>query len=199
MQNNGAVEQKATANPISSWALEDRLKPSLALVPESSKRMLDAGCGEGYFLSKLAGNGRELHGIDISEKNVEVARSLVPDASTAVGDITRIPYPDGYFDCVSALEILDHLAEPEKALSEMRRVLRNGGSLVMSVPDCRLLRWRVIWALWTKTMGTRWHGAHVLSFTEDSLRGILHKEGFELEEMRRALFGCIMVVRARRK
>ena len=198
VQNEGAKTQEAKSNPVSSWWLGQRLSASAALVPQGTKSLLDVGCGEGHFLKMLEASGAGLFGVDLDGENVRRAKRLVPKAELRAGDAVRLPYPAGKFDCVSALELVEHLERPEAAVREMGRVLRKGGSLIVSTPDEGKLLWRLIWGMWLRTFGSRWRGEHVSNFNWERLAGLLEKEGFRVEEVRRALLGCIIVARARK-
>ena len=115
-----------------------RLSPAeffapLKLAPGS--RVLDVGCGTGDFLRVVAGliaPGQAI-GIDLSELLIAEAtrRNSVDDdnVSFRVADAYELPFPDGSFDCVLANQVLLHLAEPWRAVAEMRRVLAPAGRL----------------------------------------------------------------------
>jgi ubiquinone/menaquinone biosynthesis C-methylase UbiE len=100
-------------------------------------RLLDCGCGPGSItigLAQLRDMG-EVHGIDIASGEIDKAkRSAATDAANVhfqVGDIYRIPFDSNSFDVVLAHSVLQHLADPNAALQEMRRVLRPGGVVAL--------------------------------------------------------------------
>jgi ubiquinone/menaquinone biosynthesis C-methylase UbiE len=115
-----------------------RLSPAeffapLKLAPGS--RVLDVGCGTGDYLRVVAGliaPGQAI-GIDLSELlTAEATRRNSVDednVSFRVADAYELPFPDGSFDCVLANQVLLHLAEPWRAVAEMRRVLAPAGRL----------------------------------------------------------------------
>jgi ubiquinone/menaquinone biosynthesis C-methylase UbiE len=98
--------------------------------------VLDAGCGTGVLTRELAstlqGTG-SVAGFDLSESMLGVARGHCPGVSFRQGNITALPYADASFDVVVSSFMLMFVAEPATAISEMRRVLRPGGRLVISV------------------------------------------------------------------
>lgn len=104
--------------------------------------VLDIGCGQGLQLAeirKLCSEAR-LHGMDISPKLVDLARNNVPDGYFQTGDADNLAYADAQFDVVVMTEVLEHLAEPARALAQIKRVLKLGGWLLMTVPNRDWLR-----------------------------------------------------------
>jgi SAM-dependent methyltransferase len=101
-------------------------------------RVLDVGCGTGFFLLNLwqAGFVGEAHACDISPGMVAVclesARTIGCDVRAKVADAECLPYEDRTFDLVTAHAVLHHLPEPVTALREMFRVLRPGGALLVA-------------------------------------------------------------------
>ena len=109
--------------------------------------LLDAGCGRGERLADCAAAlpGTALCGVDCDAENAAVARVRCPGAEIVTGDVCALPWPDGRFDaalCECTLSLLD---TPEQCLSELHRVLRPGGALLlgdlsteaeMSVREC---------------------------------------------------------------
>jgi GT2 family glycosyltransferase/SAM-dependent methyltransferase len=105
------------------------------------KRVLDLGSGEGFGASLLAESAETVVGVDIDEQTVEHAQLnwSGPRINFQVGSaIDLSPFADGTFGAVVAFEIIEHLAEQEQMLAEVRRVLVPGGLLIVSTPDRRL-------------------------------------------------------------
>lgn len=99
------------------------------------QKVLDVGCGNGYFLKYVSlTRDWELFGVDQSEKAIEVARSRVPEAQLFTADVEKLPFRDNGFDIVFCMETLEHLSRPERAINEMKRVVRPGGKIVVQVP-----------------------------------------------------------------
>ena len=96
----------------------------------ADKRVLDVGCGKGRFARVLAEQNprAEIWGLDISE---EMLRFVPPGIHTRAGLMTELPFEDSSFDCVYATESLEHAVEIANAVSEMCRVLKPGGRLVI--------------------------------------------------------------------
>ena len=96
----------------------------------NGKSALDVGCGKGRFAKVLKQRWpvAEIQGLDVSP---EMLRFVPPDIATKAGLMTALPYPDAQFDCVYATESLEHAVEVSRAVSEMCRVLKPGGRLVI--------------------------------------------------------------------
>lgn len=99
------------------------------------KRVLDVGCGNGYVLSKYAKEGAEVYGIDITPTAIQLCEKRF-DYFELKGDFReanaeQLPFEDNYFDCVCSMGVLHHVPNTEKAISEIFRVLKPGGRLIV--------------------------------------------------------------------
>lgn len=99
--------------------------------------MLDAGSGTGIYSFSLANRVRQVEAVDVSEQKVESARAVnfFPNTKFSVGDITALKYEDGVFDLIVCSDVLEHVKDDGRALSELARVLKDGGILLMTVPS----------------------------------------------------------------
>lgn len=143
-----AIEQStATKRPLSGeangriWGLraadwaniqEQQCTPAYHAVLEkggvgTGTRVLDAGCGAGMALRLAADLGAVVSGIDASQALLEVARSRLPDAALAHGDLEELPFEDNAFDVVTGFNSFQFAADPVAALQEARRVTKPGG------------------------------------------------------------------------
>jgi SAM-dependent methyltransferase len=167
-----------------------------------SARLLDVGVGDGYTIRLVKPSG-QVFGIDIDQSMEDPATAKGVDfrCSSAYG----IPFPDASFEVITCVEVIEHLEKPREALEEVRRVLKLGGSLVLSTPVPGV-SWRVIWWGWTKFgPGKRWDSSpHVgeLSLSgatgRSDLSQMLKEVGFEIEEMGYCNLGFISGARATR-
>lgn len=94
----------------------------------SNKNILDVGCGIKPYEELF--NASSYTGIDINNGG-HINRDKLPDKFY---NGVEIPFPDNYFDVVICTEVLEHIAEPGKLLNEIRRVLKVGGEIYLSVP-----------------------------------------------------------------
>ncbi len=119
----------------------DYCAPELAILGSTPAgyRLMDVGCGTGHFLlslqKRLDSATGSLGGLDFSSVAIARARELLPDASFSEADIYSIPYADDQYDVVTCIETLEHLKKPELALSELARICKPSGRLVITVPD----------------------------------------------------------------
>ncbi|HYB74036.1 MAG TPA: methyltransferase domain-containing protein [Candidatus Sulfotelmatobacter sp.] len=116
----------------------------LAAVPEAAfARALDAGCGTGVCSLALAERAGRVVGFDLSGGSLRTARRLAEGAGAkrlafAQGSLLQLPFPDASFDLVWSWGVVHHTADPARALDELARVLRPGGTLVLA------LYWRTL-------------------------------------------------------
>jgi SAM-dependent methyltransferase len=115
--------------------LQLRLKFLLARV-RAGELVLDVGCGEGRFTAELVAAGVHGVGIDVAEEPLRRARAAHPEVDVQLVDPCG-PWPlaDASFDAVWAGEVIEHVADTAGWLSEIRRVLRPGGRLLVSTPN----------------------------------------------------------------
>ncbi len=105
------------------------------LSPQSEKKILDVGCGTGYFLRACSEIGLESFGIDISQEAVKVAKQNSPASKILVGQGENLPFPDQIFDYITCLGSLEHFLDLEKGLSEMVRVAKPRAKFLIVVPN----------------------------------------------------------------
>ncbi len=93
---------------------------------------LDSGCGTGAFALALAPLVGEVVGVDPSLEYLEAARSVAPENARFVeGDATQLPFEYGMFDIAGCLRVLHHVRRPELVISELARVTRPGGRVLV--------------------------------------------------------------------
>lgn len=136
---------KFATDPILEYEQEIRWRlVSSMLDAKPGELILDVGCGTGRDLIELAKTGCRCIGIDFSSKMIEEARKeLLKNAITTAelesGDATNLRFPDKMFDKVFASEVLEHIPNYDRAISEMARVLKPSGYLVITTPNRRSL------------------------------------------------------------
>jgi SAM-dependent methyltransferase len=136
-------------------------------------RVLDLGCGAGRFLGLLA----DAVGVEIAHEAVERARANVPGADVRLMEDETIPLEHGAVDLVWCSEVLEHIPDVGAALNEIRRVLKPGGRLLLTVPYHGRLQAAAI-ALTRFEAHFDPLGQHVRFFTRRSLATALEAAGF---------------------
>lgn len=125
---------QAYANFLAGWdegfyaKYADTLKPD-----QPGGRVLDVGCGVGQVVHRLAQAGFQAHGVEVSEPNLEKARQLGLNCQSYDGK--HLPFTDGYFASAGALNVLEHVEEPELFIREIVRVVESGGKVLISSPN----------------------------------------------------------------
>jgi 2-polyprenyl-6-hydroxyphenyl methylase/3-demethylubiquinone-9 3-methyltransferase len=154
----------------------------------AGERVLDVGCGEGRFAAELARAGAHVVGIDVAEEPLRRARMRHPELDLRlVAGEGPWELADASFDVVWAGEVIEHVADTAAWLSELRRVLRSGGSLLLSTPaHGRLALMRV--ALSRTAFATHFDplGDHLRFYSRATLTGVLGDLGVEELRVRRA-------------
>ncbi|HEV8186758.1 MAG TPA: methyltransferase domain-containing protein [Pyrinomonadaceae bacterium] len=137
-------------------------------VTDRRPRILDVGCGTGANLLMLSEYG-EAEGVDISEDALAFCRERGLD-KVRLGAGEKLPYEDGTFDLVTALDVVEHMDDDLAGLREMRRVLRPGGRVLLFVPTFMFL-----WGLQDDVSN------HRRRYRLPELRRVLEQAGFEIE------------------
>lgn len=117
--------------------LEHYHRYAIALDIVANKDVLDLACGEGYGSSNMADVARSVVGVDISEEAISHAQRTYKKKNLSFrrGSAIAVDCPDASFDVVVSFETIEHLAEQEEMVAEIRRVLRPKGILVISSPN----------------------------------------------------------------
>jgi len=103
-------------------------------IPLDRKRILDLGCGAGYWTKRLNENIGKTIGVDISEEFLNKAKEKYPEIEFYKMDFHALDFIDNSFDCIYADNVLEHSPYPQKVLSEIYRVLKNKGLLIALIP-----------------------------------------------------------------
>ena len=156
---------------------------------EAGERVLDVGCGEGRFTAELAGAGARVIGIEVAEEPLRRARARHPELDLRLVDSAGAwELADASFDVVWAGEVIEHVADTAAWLSELRRVLRSGGSLLLSTPAHEPLALMGL-ALSRSAFAARFDplGDHLRFYSRQTLARLLGEFGFESISVRSAL------------
>jgi SAM-dependent methyltransferase len=137
-------------------------------------RLLDFGCGPGYFVERAAHRGWEAHGVEPGTWAEQAAARLGLQHFHR-GLLADQRFADGYFHVVCANQVLEHLAAPRSDLGEIRRILRPGGLFYANVPNYRTLPI----LLGCDDFELNCPMAHLNYFTPSTLTGLLRRCGFE--------------------
>ena len=208
-------------NRIFTWGMDKkwRLRAARECLAGQPRRVLDLACGTGDLAVTIAGiadNPVEITGLDFSEPMLAKAREKAQTAGKnitfIVGDASKLPFPDGHFDCVGISFAFRNLtykhANAAKHIAEVLRVLRPGGKFVIvesSQPANRFIRMLdhfylrtfVYWMSWGISGNRNAYRYLTLSATNyysaGELRDLLLKAGFSQVSFQRLFFGAAAI------
>jgi ubiquinone/menaquinone biosynthesis C-methylase UbiE len=131
---------------VNTWGMgiEDQLPDKwFDEINKPTLKILEVGFGKGSLLKRLSNeNGPELYGVDCAQVNFRHASNeLYVNAALSLADISRerLQYPDGHFDVVIMMEVLEHVLSPLHVVLEIQRVLKKDGLFLFSWPEETLI------------------------------------------------------------
>ncbi len=132
--------------------------------------LLDAGCGSGRTLQQLASLG-EVHGIELDPVAAEVAQARAI-GDVRIGRLEELPWGADTFDLITCLDVIEHTADDRFTLSELRRVCKPGGWLLLTVPA-----YQALWSMHDEV------NHHHRRYSRRDLRAASQQAGWLLERM----------------
>ena len=142
-------------------------------------RVLDAGCGDGFFTAQIRQrfNLKNVHGLDVSSKAIDLAGTKYPEIIFQQGSLSHIPEETNSIDSVTMVEVIEHLIDVEGTLKELFRVLKPGGILLITTTDFNWFK-QVIIAMFFFEKYFYPTNPHVRFFTKSTLAEVLSNTGF---------------------
>jgi ubiquinone/menaquinone biosynthesis C-methylase UbiE len=178
-------DKVSTKNAVERHLVDGFASALASLLPEKVNRGLDVGCGEGHHMRSVTESHPEavLTGIDVADATWLALWHREQEGSVSTADATALPFVDGAFDLVLALEVLEHLTDPRAALAEIARVAND--VVVISVP------WEPVWRAGNLLRGRYITDlgntpGHLQHFTRRKLLRAIG-EHFDVEAVRRPL------------
>jgi SAM-dependent methyltransferase len=133
------------------------------------RTLLDVGCALGWSLDVAREDGYEPSGVELSEHAAAEAGRRHPVKRSTT------EYPDGAFDAVTLLDVIEHVRDPVGLLAEIRRLLRPGGRMALTTPDLSSLSARLLGAAWPMVIPE-----HVAYFDRATIRTALRRAGLRV-------------------
>jgi ubiquinone/menaquinone biosynthesis C-methylase UbiE len=187
-----AAQQYAAPQPLPDPRIDRKFGRILELVRAElpCEAFLDAGCGDGRHLAALAAElPPRRAGVDLSERILETARARV-DADFRQASLEELPFAAGEFDLVLCSQVIEHVPDAERAVAELHRVLKAGGTLVISTDNERNTVTRVLNAPRNAVVrALRLRGARgriespATPYTRETFRALLERGGFTVERV----------------
>ena len=180
-------DQKNLGNLASSIRIKKMLE-TVDHMKLENKNILDIGCYDGSFLSLIKNRNNNFFGLEASDWGVRKSREKGIEIQQYFFDgKDKLPYEDGFFDVVIAGEIIEHIFDTDFFLSEIRRILKPEGKLLLSTPNVASLGRRLMLLfgrnpiIETSPNGPDSSG-HIRYFTFGSIRDLLEKNKFQVLE-----------------
>jgi 2-polyprenyl-3-methyl-5-hydroxy-6-metoxy-1,4-benzoquinol methylase len=169
---DGAYEAKYHIQEEKHWWFETRRDIIINLLKRSDRnsKILEIGCSGGPLIQALNHLGfKNVQGIDISQQTIDLCKWREIH-NAFVMDGSKPEFEDGQFDIVIASDVLEHIEDEEKALSEWNRILRPAGKLIVFVPAFEIL--------WSKHDEAN---HHYRRYSKSELIHVLEKAEFEID------------------
>ena len=166
-----------TPNPSRPWyRFARQLLSERSLPSKKRETALDVGSGVGEFMLVLREMGFSVEGVDGSEEQMQIIYSL--GLNGKVTDLENgLPYADEAFSLVTCLELVEHIARAEDLLSEIRRVLRPKGHLLLSAPNFSYWNHRIRYLFGARPFN---ESIHLRYFNKKSLLSLFKDAGFRI-------------------
>ncbi len=139
--------------------------------------ILDIGCGSSRILSGLG----QVIGADIELKKLRWARKY--DKPLVNASVFDLPFSDAVFDCVICSEVIEHIIASDVPFLEMRRVLEDGGRLILGTPDYGRLSWRIIESLYHRLIPGGYADEHITQYSKEELVRSVEEFSFIFTDM----------------
>ena len=177
-----AAEVRATARDPARQAWWRSCLRVLA-AGQAPGRLLDIGCATGEFLTLAREAGWAVSGLETAPEAAAAARAGGLPVHT--GPLAAAPWEPGSFDAVTLWDVIEHLQDPRAALTQVARLLRPGGILLLTTPNIRSLSYAALGYHWN-VVGPN---DHLYYFAPRTLARLLHETGFAIHRMETTLPG----------
>jgi SAM-dependent methyltransferase len=131
---------------------------AIASLPFRQGHVLDLGCSAGYATAQLRRKGYQAVGVDNSPWCIAWAKRIYPAGEYLLCSAEELPLADASFDGILCLDVLEHVTDETAVMREIRRILKPGGTLVISVPHRGLLWWLDSLNLYAQLVRLTYHG-----------------------------------------
>jgi len=158
------------------WDYRDKV--ALSFIGREDKLIVDIGCGEGITL----GHSKSLHpdkrviGLDRILENLFICRKYRNEA--VGGDVFHLPFKNNSFDCALLIEVIEHISGPDAVISEIRRILKPQGKLILIFPNDFIFKLARV--LTFKFREALFDPGHLRQWSPKDIRALLKRQGFSV-------------------
>ena len=158
---------------------------------EKGAKVLDVGSGRGWFSLYAAKQGADVTALDLSEDNLQKIKAVDPRITTVYGDACDVPIKDTKYDLIVALEVMEHLVNPQAALLNWESLLKPGATLLITVP----YKETILYSLCIHCNKKTPYNAHLHSFDKAALIKLLQESGYQITESHLFLHKLLTLLR----
>lgn len=148
-----------------------------------SIKILDLGCGDGYILSMFS-KKNDCFGIDKRDKLTIDSKNSIKFCKIDL-DVNKLPYNDDHFDLIICAQVIEHLRNTDYVLSEVNRVLKKDGFLILSFPNINQPLSILIQMFldYPPIFAARYKAPHIRDFTLRTMKIALYNNGFKIKSI----------------
>ena len=182
-------------NLLQKYWHSTKINFSLRLLSKISfKNCLEVGSASGYMISEIAKRYPQVkfHAIDPYEAAIKFAKKQYPHINFVKAEAEKLPFKNNQFDLILCYETIEHVRNPQKAIFEMKRVLKKRGKFILAM-DSGTFAFQIIWFVWERTYGRAWQKAHLNPYHHSDLENLILQSGFKIVDRYFTHFGLEIV------
>lgn len=189
-------------NALQRFWHKKRIENVKKMIEPVKDKVLDIGSADGMFTEVITekSGAKKVIGIDVLELSIDWSNKYYKKNKKMEfkkGDVHKLDFPENEFDAVFALEVLEHVFDPTKALKEIKRVLKKGGYAVLLVPAENWL-FEIVWFLWHFSGRMVWKHTHLHKYSNSKLTHLCKEVGFKIEKDEKFLLDMLHLLKVRK-
>ncbi len=157
----------------------NKISYKMTIPPNPNGKLLDIGCGDGKELLRHKRNGWETYGVEINDLAAKYVREQL-GLNVFTGIVEDAEFKNEFFDVIILNNVLEHMSDPKTTLNEINRILKNDGTLAISIPNANSFEAKKFKKYWTGWDLPR----HLYHFTPNTIKSLLNKTGFQISEIK---------------